>query len=101
MASVFGHLEVLGPVQPHLLCRSRGLLLVQRITLGLVFAMGFEALVALPHLVVRDQRIDALLGQRLQVLCAVIARIGGDQGVWASQRFAGFDHGQQHGLFRT
>jgi hypothetical protein len=48
VALVIGHPEVLGPVQPDLLWRSRGLLLVQRIRLGFVFFLTFSALVALP-----------------------------------------------------
>ena len=52
---------------------------------------------ALAHAVVGNQRGDVALVQRLDVVVAEVARVGGDQGLRFAQRGL-LDHRQQHGL---
>ena len=56
-------------------------LVVQRIRRLLVFVAVCKALVAGAHVVVRDERVASKFGQGGQVGFAVMARVGGDEGV--------------------
>lgn len=78
-----------------------GLLVVQRIGLGLVRGLVLEALVALAHLVVGDQGRDVALVQGLHIGVAVIAGVGRVQRLGAGEGPGLLDHGQQHGLLRA
>ena len=60
------------------LCWGGGLV-VQGIRILLMPTLRGEALVALAQTVVGHQRVDALSLQRLEVLLAVAAGVGGDQ----------------------
>jgi hypothetical protein len=68
-----------GPVVTGRLLRVR--LVVERIGQRLVLVLILEAFIALPHLVVGDQRRAILLGQRLEVGVGVVAGVRRDQGV--------------------
>jgi hypothetical protein len=56
-------------------------LVVERIGQRLVLVLILEAFIALPHLVVGDQRRPVLFGQSLEVGVGVVAGVRRDQGV--------------------
>src|SRR6218665_307738 len=93
--------EVLGPEVLGVPGLARGLLVVQRVGLGLVLVLVCEALVTLAHLVVGDQRGGVAVMQLLHIGIAVVARVGGDQGVGVAPGLGLLDHGRQHGLLRA
>ena len=66
--------EILRPVTFGGFLRVR--LVVERVWFGLVFALVFEAFIALAHAVVRNQCRNAFFGQRLEIGFGMVAGIG-------------------------
>lgn len=60
-----------------------------------------EALIALPHAVVGDQRLDLAIGELLEIGFAVVARIRQDGGVLGEDGFDLLNDRHQHFLLRT
>jgi hypothetical protein len=76
-------------------CRA---LFGQWVWMGFVFLLALKALIAAAHLVVGDQRRDAVVLEVAHIGIAVVARIGGDPCLRCAKCTGLFNHGQQHGL---